>query len=166
MSRRKRLCIMAAQNCVERPDEQPDQCRQPDAGTKPSLFVGKRLLVCGALEDDYPRQLATLTHSLTVFTTDYCYYRSQQATLGMPSCSTISSAAPPFRCPAAADAQGQGRGPVSAGHDDPLLEAGAELFLAGENRGASMAPTSCWPPMATNRSSATRRAAAPSITAS
>ena len=30
------------------------QCRQSDAGTygKP-LFVGKRLLVCGALEDDY-----------------------------------------------------------------------------------------------------------------
>ena len=84
-----------------------------------ALFVGKRLLVCGALEDDYPRQLATLTHSLTVFTTDYCYYRSQQAALGIPSYSTISSAAPPFRCPAAADAQGQGRGPVSAGHDDP-----------------------------------------------
>ena len=47
-----------------------------------ALFVGKRLLVCGTLEDDYPRQLAELASSLTVFTTDYCYYRSQQATLG------------------------------------------------------------------------------------
>ena len=47
-----------------------------------ALFVGKRLLVCGALEDDYPRQLAELAQSLTVFTTDYCYYRSQQAALG------------------------------------------------------------------------------------
>lgn len=47
-----------------------------------ALFVGKRLLVCGALEDDYPRQLASLAQTLTVFTTDYCYYRSQQAALG------------------------------------------------------------------------------------
>ena len=101
-----------------------------------ALFVGKRLLVCGALEDDYPRQLATLAQTLTVFTTDYCYYRSQQAALGeailfdhqlggMPRFDALLLLMPKAK----AEAQ------YLLAMMTPLLEAGAELFLAGENRG-------------------------------
>ncbi|MEM0555186.1 MULTISPECIES: 16S rRNA (guanine(1207)-N(2))-methyltransferase RsmC [Aeromonas] len=101
-----------------------------------ALFVGKRLLVCGALEDDYPRQLASLAQSLTVFTTDYCYYRSQQAALdeailfdhqlgGAPRFDALLLLMPKAK----AEAQ------YLLAMMTPLLEAGADLFLAGENRG-------------------------------
>lgn len=101
-----------------------------------ALFVGKRLLVCGALEDDYPRQLATLTDALTVFTTDYCYYRNQQSALkdailfdhqlgGAPRFDALLLLMPKAK----AEAQ------YLLAMMTPLLEAGADLFLAGENRG-------------------------------
>lgn len=101
-----------------------------------ALFVGKRLLVCGALEDDYPRQLAELAHSLTVFTTDYCYYRSQQAALGdailfdhqlggVPRFDALLLLMPKAK----AEAQ------YLLAMMTPLLKSGADLFLAGENRG-------------------------------
>lgn len=46
-----------------------------------SLFDGKRLLVCGLLEDDLPLLLRQHVASLEVFTTDYCYYRQYQERL-------------------------------------------------------------------------------------
>ena len=131
-----------------------------------ALFVGKRLLVCGALEDDYPRQLATLTHSLTVFTTDYCYYRSQQAALGIPSYSTISSAAPRFDALLLLMPKAKAEAQYLLAMMTPLLEAGAELFLAGENRGGINGADKLLAPMATSQSNATRPAAARSIMAS
>ncbi len=101
-----------------------------------ALFVGKRLLVCGALEDDYPRQLATLTHSLTVFTTDYCYYRSQQAVLGDAILFDHQlGGAPRFDALLLLMPKAKAEAQYLLAMMTPLLEAGAELFLAGENRG-------------------------------
>lgn len=101
-----------------------------------ALFVGKRLLICGALEDDYPRQLAELTDSLTVFTTDYCYYLSQRAALGdrilfdhRLGGATRFDALLLLMPKAKAEAQ------YLLAMMAPLLEAGADLLLAGENRG-------------------------------
>ena len=101
-----------------------------------ALFVGKRLLVCGALEDDYPCQLATLAHSLTVFTTDYCYYRSQQAALGDAILFDHQlGGAPRFDALLLLMPKAKAEAQYLLAMMTPLLEAGAELFLAGENRG-------------------------------
>ncbi|MGL4249705.1 MAG: 16S rRNA (guanine(1207)-N(2))-methyltransferase RsmC [Aeromonas sp.] len=101
-----------------------------------ALFVGKRLLVCGALEDDYPRQLANLAQSLTVFTTDYCYYRSQQGTLGDAILFGHQlGGAPRFDALLLLMPKAKAEAQYLLAMMAPLLEAGAELFLAGENRG-------------------------------
>ncbi|GJA18679.1 ribosomal RNA small subunit methyltransferase C [Aeromonas caviae] len=101
-----------------------------------ALFVGKRLLVCGALEDDYPRQLAELAHSLTVFTTDYCYYRSQQAALGDAILFDHQlGGAPRFNALLLLMPKAKAEAQYLLAMMTPLLESGAELFLAGENRG-------------------------------
>ena len=101
-----------------------------------ALFVGKRLLVCGALEDDYPRQLASLTQSLTVFTTDYCYYRSQQAALGEAILFDHQlGGAPRFDALLLLMPKAKAEAQYLLAMMTPLLEAGADLFLAGENRG-------------------------------
>ena len=119
--------------------------------TKPSLSANGSL-VCGALEDDYPRQLAELAHSA---------HRS------LPQITAITAASrprwdailfdhqlggAPFRCPAVADAQGQGRGAISAGHDDAAARERADLFLAGENRGGINGADKLLAPMASRRS--------------
>ena len=101
-----------------------------------ALFVGKRLLVCGALEDDYPRQLAELADSLTVFTTDYCYYRSQHTVLG----ETIQfghqiGGAPRFDALLLLMPKAKAEAQYLLAMMTPLLESSADLFLAGENRG-------------------------------
>ncbi|PTT44986.1 16S rRNA (guanine(1207)-N(2))-methyltransferase RsmC [Aeromonas sp. HMWF016] len=101
-----------------------------------ALFVGKRLLVCGALEDDYPRQLATLAQSLTVFTTDYCYYRSQQAALGEAILFDHQlGGTPRFDALLLLMPKAKAEAQYLLAMMTPLLEAGADLFLAGENRG-------------------------------
>ncbi|MFQ2148844.1 16S rRNA (guanine(1207)-N(2))-methyltransferase RsmC [Aeromonas jandaei] len=101
-----------------------------------ALFVGKRLLVCGALEDDYPRQLASLAQSLTVFTTDYCYYRSQQAALGEAILFDHQlGGAPRFDALLLLMPKAKAEAQYLLAMMTPLLEAGADLFLAGENRG-------------------------------
>ncbi|WP_421233678.1 16S rRNA (guanine(1207)-N(2))-methyltransferase RsmC [Aeromonas jandaei] len=101
-----------------------------------ALFVGKRLLVCGALEDDYPHQLATLTQTLTVFTTDYCYYRSQQAALGEAILFDHQLGGPPrFDALLLLMPKAKAEAQYLLAMMTPLLEAGADLFLAGENRG-------------------------------
>lgn len=101
-----------------------------------ALFVGKRLLVCGALEDDYPRQLAELSQSLTVFTTDYCYYRSQQAALGDAILFDHQlGGAPRFDALLLLMPKAKAEAQYLLAMMTPLLESGADLFLAGENRG-------------------------------
>jgi 16S rRNA (guanine1207-N2)-methyltransferase len=101
-----------------------------------ALFVGKRLLVCGALEDDYPRQLAELASSLTVFTTDYCYYRSQQATLGDAILFDHQlGGAPRFDALLLLMPKAKAEAQYLLAMMTPLLEAGADLLLAGDNRG-------------------------------
>lgn len=101
-----------------------------------ALFVGKRLLVCGALEDDYPRQLAALAQTLTVFTTDYCYYRSQQAALGEGILFDHQlGGAPRFDALLLLMPKAKAEAQYLLAMMTPLLEAGADLFLAGENRG-------------------------------
>ena len=101
-----------------------------------ALFVGKRLLVCGALDDDYPRQLATLTQTLTVFTTDYCYYRSQQAALGEAILFDHQlGGTPRFDALLLLMPKAKAEAQYLLAMMTPLLEAGADLFLAGENRG-------------------------------
>ncbi|MGL4354813.1 MAG: 16S rRNA (guanine(1207)-N(2))-methyltransferase RsmC [Aeromonas popoffii] len=101
-----------------------------------ALFVGKRLLVCGALEDDYPRQLAALAQTLTVFTTDYCYYRSQQAALGEGILFDHQlDGAPRFDALLLLMPKAKAEAQYLLAMMTPLLEAGADLFLAGENRG-------------------------------
>ncbi|MFM5521445.1 16S rRNA (guanine(1207)-N(2))-methyltransferase RsmC [Aeromonas jandaei] len=101
-----------------------------------ALFVGKRLLVCGALEDDYPRQLATLAQSLTVFTTDYCYYRSQLAALGEAILFDHQlGGTPRFDALLLLMPKAKAEAQYLLAMMTPLLEAGADLFLAGENRG-------------------------------
>ncbi|MGY3961399.1 16S rRNA (guanine(1207)-N(2))-methyltransferase RsmC [Aeromonas popoffii] len=101
-----------------------------------ALFVGKRLLVCGALEDDYPRQLAALAQTLTVFTTDYCYYRSQQAALGEEILFDHQlGGAPRFDALLLLMPKAKAEAQYLLAMMAPLLEAGADLFLAGENRG-------------------------------
>ncbi|MFQ2195172.1 16S rRNA (guanine(1207)-N(2))-methyltransferase RsmC [Aeromonas jandaei] len=101
-----------------------------------ALFVGKRLLVCGALEDDYPRQLASLAQRLTVFTTDYCYYRSQQAALGEAILFDYQlGGAPRFDTLLLLMPKAKAEAQYLLAMMTPLLEAGADLFLAGENRG-------------------------------
>ncbi|WP_169046865.1 16S rRNA (guanine(1207)-N(2))-methyltransferase RsmC [bacterium 19CA06SA08-2] len=101
-----------------------------------ALFVGKRLLVCGALEDDYPRQLASQAQTLTVFTTDYCYYRSQQAALGEAILFDHQlGGAPRFDALLLLMPKAKAEAQYLLAMMTPLLEAGADLFLAGENRG-------------------------------
>ena len=101
-----------------------------------ALFVGKRLLVCGSLEDDYPRQLASLAQSLTVFTTDYCYYRSQQAALGEAILFDHQlGGAPRFDALLLLMPKAKAEAQYLLAMMAPLMEAGADLFLAGENRG-------------------------------
>ncbi|MCF7720364.1 16S rRNA (guanine(1207)-N(2))-methyltransferase RsmC [Aeromonas jandaei] len=101
-----------------------------------ALFVGKRLLVCGALEDDYPRQLATLTQTLTVFTTDYCYYHNQQAALGEAILFDHQlGGAPRFDALLLLMPKAKTEAQYLLAMMTPLLEAGSDLFLAGENRG-------------------------------
>ncbi|MCS3834480.1 16S rRNA (guanine1207-N2)-methyltransferase [Aeromonas veronii] len=101
-----------------------------------ALFVGKRLLVCGALEDDYPRQLVSLARTLTVFTTDYCYYRSQQAALGEAILFDHQlGGAPRFDALLLLMPKAKAEAQYLLAMMTPLLEAGADLFLAGENRG-------------------------------
>jgi 16S rRNA (guanine1207-N2)-methyltransferase len=101
-----------------------------------ALFVGKRLLICGALEDDYPRQLAELTDSLTVFTTDYCYYRSQQAALGDNILFDHQlGGAPRFDALLLLMPKAKAEAQYLLAMMTPLLETGADLLLAGENRG-------------------------------
>ncbi|MFB2862936.1 16S rRNA (guanine(1207)-N(2))-methyltransferase RsmC [Aeromonas sp. MdU4] len=101
-----------------------------------ALFVGKRLLVCGALEDDYPRQLATLAQTLTIFTTDYCYYRSQQAALGEAILFDHQlGGTPRFDALLLLMPKAKAEAQYLLAMMTPLLEAGADLFLAGENRG-------------------------------
>jgi len=101
-----------------------------------ALFVGKRLLVCGALEDDYPRQLATLAQTLTVFTTDYCYYRSQQAALGKAILFDHQlGGTPRFDALLLLMPKAKAEAQYLLAMMTPLLEEGADLFLAGENRG-------------------------------
>ena len=101
-----------------------------------ALFVGKRLLVCGALEDDYPRQLAELAQSLTVFTTDYCYYRTQQAVLGDAILFDHQlGGAPRFDALLLLMPKAKAEAQYLLAMMTPLLESGADLFLAGENRG-------------------------------
>ncbi|KIQ83094.1 16S rRNA (guanine(1207)-N(2))-methyltransferase RsmC [Aeromonas sp. L_1B5_3] len=101
-----------------------------------ALFVGKRLLVCGALEDDYPRQLATLAQTLTVFTTDYCYYRSQQAALGEAILFDHQlGGTPRFDALLLLMPKAKAEAQYLLAMMTPLLEEGADLFLAGENRG-------------------------------
>ena len=98
-----------------------------------ALFVGKRLLVCGALEDDYPRQLASLARTLTVFTTDYCYYRSQQAALGEAILFDHQlGGAPRFDALLLLMPKAKAEAQYLLAMMTPLLEAGADLFLAGE----------------------------------
>lgn len=101
-----------------------------------ALFVGKRLLVCGALEDDYPRQLAELADSLTVFTTDYCYYRSQHSVLGEAiQFGHQIGGAPRFDALLLLMPKAKAEAQHLLAMMTPLLESGADLFLAGENRG-------------------------------
>ncbi|WP_461606956.1 16S rRNA (guanine(1207)-N(2))-methyltransferase RsmC [Aeromonas rivipollensis] len=101
-----------------------------------ALFVGKRLLVCGALEDDYPRQLAELADSLTVFTTDYCYFLSQQAALGERILFDHQlGGAPRFDALLLLMPKAKAEAQYLLAMMAPLLESGADLFLAGENRG-------------------------------
>lgn len=101
-----------------------------------ALFVGKRLLVCGTLEDDYPRQLAELTDSLTVFTTDYCYYLSQQEALGDKILFDHQlGGAPRFDALLLLMPKAKAEAQYLLAMMAPLLEAGADLLLAGENRG-------------------------------
>lgn len=101
-----------------------------------ALFVGKRLLVCGALDDDYPRQLATLAETLTVFTTDYCYYRSQQAALGDAILFDHQlGGAPRFDALLLLMPKAKAEAQYLLAMMTPLLEAGADLLLAGDNRG-------------------------------
>lgn len=101
-----------------------------------ALFVGKRLLVCGALEDDYPRQLAELANSLTVFTTDYCYYRSQHTVLGEAiQFGHQIGGAPRFDALLLLMPKAKAEAQYLLAMMTPLLESGADLFLAGENRG-------------------------------
>ncbi|WP_439842620.1 16S rRNA (guanine(1207)-N(2))-methyltransferase RsmC [Aeromonas taiwanensis] len=101
-----------------------------------ALFVGKRLLVCGALEDDYPRQLAELADSLTVFTTDYCYYRSQHSVLGEAiQFGHQMGGALRFDALLLLMPKAKAEAQYLLAMMTPLLESGADLFLAGENRG-------------------------------
>ncbi|WP_421272933.1 16S rRNA (guanine(1207)-N(2))-methyltransferase RsmC [Aeromonas taiwanensis] len=101
-----------------------------------ALFVGKRLLVCGALEDDYPRQLAELADSLTVFTTDYCYYRSQHTVLGEAiQFGHQIGGAPRFDALLLLMPKAKAEAQYLLAMMTPLLESDADLFLAGENRG-------------------------------
>ncbi|MGL5949030.1 MAG: 16S rRNA (guanine(1207)-N(2))-methyltransferase RsmC [Aeromonas sp.] len=104
-----------------------------------SLFAGKRLLVCGALEDAYPRHLASLTDDLCVFTTDYSYFRQQKAALGAALVFNHvlerSVALPAFDALLLLMPKAKAEAQYLLAMLTPLLSAGADLFLAGDNRG-------------------------------
>lgn len=101
-----------------------------------SLFDGKRLLVCGLLEDDLPLLLRQHVASLEVFTTDYCYYRQYQERLqgqlqfGHQLNTTTRYDAVLLLLPKAKQ-EAQFLLSMVA----PNLEAGADLLVAGDNRG-------------------------------
>lgn len=117
-----------------------------------ALFAGKRLLICGALEDDYPQTLAKQSATLEVFTTDYCYYRNQQAVLGQKlHFGHQLGGAPRFDALLLLMPKAKAEAQFLLAMMAPLLVAQADLFIAGETRGGInsadklLAPYGCYP---------------------
>ncbi len=101
-------------------------------------FEGKRLLVAGYLEDNYPLALAEYTTSLALFTTDYSRYRQLQRQASplqlyfghqWQQSEAQFDALLLFMPKAKAEAQ------YLLANLLPHLQAGANIFIAGENRG-------------------------------
>ncbi len=102
-----------------------------------ALFAGKRLLICGAMEDNYPLQLARLADDACIFTSDYSRYRQLQPQAGPLPLHFGHQLATEQRFDALllllpkAKAEAQ----FLLASLTPFLDPGAELFLAGDNRG-------------------------------
>ncbi|WP_168929926.1 16S rRNA (guanine(1207)-N(2))-methyltransferase RsmC [Aeromonas schubertii] len=100
------------------------------------LFAGKRLLVCGLLEDDLPLLLRPHVATMTLFTTDYSYYRRYRPLLGegilfghrLPDDASYDALL--LLLPKAKQ-EGQYLMAMAA----PLLTPGADLLIAGDNKG-------------------------------
>ncbi|MEW7865911.1 16S rRNA (guanine(1207)-N(2))-methyltransferase RsmC [Aeromonas diversa] len=100
------------------------------------LFAGKQLLVCGLLDDDLPLLLRPHVAAMTVFTTDYSYYRRYQPQLGerivfghQIACDARYDALLLLLPKAKQEAQ------YLMAMAAPLLTAGADLLVAGDNKG-------------------------------
>ncbi|MGK4474489.1 16S rRNA (guanine(1207)-N(2))-methyltransferase RsmC [Aeromonas molluscorum] len=101
-----------------------------------ALFEGKSLLVCGALEDDYPRELAGIARELMVFTTDYSYFLTQQEALGerIHFGHELGGEAR-FDALLLLLPKAKAEARFLLAMVTPLLHAGADIFLAGDNNG-------------------------------
>lgn len=105
-----------------------------------SLFAGKRLLVAGFWEDDYLCTLAATTTATTLLCTDYHRFRQLQARPVVPALRMVFDHALPAQdapfdallvcLPKAKRETGYLLATLT-----PWLSQGADLFLAGENRG-------------------------------
>lgn len=102
-----------------------------------SLFAGKRLLIAGAIEDTYPLQLAKLAAEACLFTSDYSRYRQLRAVAGNVEIQFGHQ----FQSERRFDAlllllpKAKAEAQYLLASLSPSLEPGAELFLAGDNRG-------------------------------
>lgn len=105
-----------------------------------SLFAGKRLLVAGFWEDDYLCTLAAETAATTLLCTDFHRYRQLQACSAPSTLVTLFDHALPAQsdrfdalllCLPKAKRETE----YLLASLAPWLTAGADLFLAGENRG-------------------------------
>jgi 16S rRNA (guanine1207-N2)-methyltransferase len=107
-----------------------------------SLFAGKRLLIAGYMEDNYPLALAVGTESTTLFTTDYSRWRqleALQATASAP-CSLcydfqLAAAPPAFDALLLLLPKAKAEAHYLLANLLPHVRTDGDIFLAGDNRG-------------------------------
>lgn len=105
-----------------------------------SLFAGKRLLIAGYLEDNFALHLQTVASCVSIFCTDYHRYRALQTSPSSPNL-TLEFGHQPRDTDARYDAlllllpKAKRESQYLLACLTPLLPPGADLFLAGENRG-------------------------------
>lgn len=105
-----------------------------------SLFAGKHLLVSGFLEDNYLLDWVSEVASLTLFTTDYHRYRELKAhRLADRACIRFGHVLPDdqhgFDALLLLLPKAKAEAQYLLANLTPALQTGADLFLAGENRG-------------------------------
>ena len=103
-------------------------------------FAGKRLLVAGYLEDNYPLTLVKQASSWHLFTTDYGRWRQltadgQSQPMPISYGHQLAEELPPFDALLLLLPKAKAETQYQLANLLPHLKTGGEIFLAGDNRG-------------------------------